>query len=493
LSKGLRGASKHRTYRLEIKDFTGGLNTETSRYLLKPNEAFWVENFLITPQGIERRKGFKKLFPSMPAWVKGAFAYGDKVLVVDELNDVGLYNIQTQGLTIIGQIDGNLQPKFAFFSPYVCIATGSSLWLFDTTSNTLTKTSSPKAVDVLINDGRVWIAGDDELWASRVGDPTDWVNDSGDPSSAQFYQIGYKDGGEIKGISLLYNDIIVFKTTGIFRFRGDPTAPVVSVITHKRSLSTNTSHASMFKDIIAIDEQGAYSITTVMRYGDMEVNLIDRKVSSFLRENYDGAVFYLPSLKAIAFRMKGGFLFYYYTTGAWGYVSTETGIKVLLEHEGKIYGFARKGFIYDGEYDETGDIYSATGEIAEAVGFISDTDVIQVPFMATYKTGTISRDTDILLKKLIVGYERVGDVSKEVGIEVSGIKLTIEKGTFSPYIASAQTEISEATYPISSPQSRGFVSKRQQKRVAQFDVLISSKTGGVRINSVGVNYAVMGG
>jgi hypothetical protein len=486
----MRSSTKLPFKSLVISDFTGGLNNEQSPYIIKFNEASVLENFIVGLNGIERRKGFVFTSAKFGKTIQNGFAYQPgKWVFVDEDWNVILYDHQSQGFSVVGQITGTLTPKFAFFAPYICIATGGSLWLLDTSSNTLTLSTSPTANDVVVKDGRVWIGGGDELWASRVGDPTDWTNVATDASSAQFFQVGYKDGGSIVGLTLLYNDIIIFKTTGTYRFVGSANDAAISIVSHNRTALNNTSYVSFFGDVIVYDSQGAYRISTVMRYGDLKIDGIDIKVLTFLRQNYAGRIFYLPSLEAVAFKLNKGFLVYFYRFNAWGVWITANNINLLFDDGVDLIGVTSRVYSYSGLCDNVGFIADENGTIYEATNYIADYQGALDYFYATYKGKKINNGYDYFVKRIGFGYEAGsdGDAFLQVGDVV--LNLNISVGV-SPFIYDEQdVYIADASDNINTTQlAKGFVQKRQVKRSGEIEVIFKTNTD-LKLNQIVVDYA----
>ncbi len=338
---------------IEFSDFSGGLNLQQNPLTIENNEAVKLDNFILDTSGLRRRDGFQIINSFTGNKLLALIQYNDtKMLLVDRLGKVIDYDIVNNTYSEVGIISTiNVTPKLVYFEPYVCIATGASLVLYNTATQTLLNTSSPKAVDVMVKDGRVVIGGDDYVWFSRVGDPTDWTNDPNDDASAQFVEVGYKDGGEIIAIAPLFNDIIVFKTTGIFRVAGTLPGLSVSLVSRRRSVINNTSYVSILGDIIAYDKSGAYLLSASFRYGDLVMDSIDFKVKNYLQQNYAGYMSYLPRLNSIVFSLNGEFLLYNYQWKSWYKWKTALPINRFEETRSGIYAFDSILFKYEGDFD----------------------------------------------------------------------------------------------------------------------------------------------
>lgn len=332
--------------KIEITDFSGGLNTESPPLSLSLQEATVLVNWVPLLGALRTRNGFRTIF-ALPTHPMGVFAQNGVVWTVG-FDGVFCRNDRAFGRV---QITNDVIPKFAWFDPHVCIATGRSLYLFDTQTNRLQQTNSPLAVDVLVKDGRVWIASGDMLYASAIGDPTSWENNLNNPSSAQFFQIGYKDGGQIVGLAQVYDDILIFKTTGLFRLRGEIPNVVVESVAKTRTAINNASLTQLGTDAVAIDNNGAYIVGTAMKYGDLVMDDVALKVKRYLLNNYDGYVAVLPPIRAVAFKLKSNenhsrWLMYFYQDKAWIEWHLSPFISLLASDGKTVYGVGRETSVY---------------------------------------------------------------------------------------------------------------------------------------------------
>ncbi len=457
---------------LEITDFTGGLNTEQSPLALTNNEATIFENWVVGAFGVRRRKGFR-LETSLTENIVGAYKFSDtEWIFVTDSWAVKRYDEVSKSVTDLGTISGSVTPKFAYFDPYVCIATGS-LYLVDVNTNTIANPTTLPAVDVLVKDGRLWIGGGDEIWASRVGDPTDWTNVGGDDASAQYVQIGYKDGGEILGFTNLFDDILVFKDTGTYRLQGSFPAVSVSLITRKRTALSNTSYVSLSGDMVAYDNQGAYMVSSSFRYGDLVFDDIDIKVKSELRERFGGRIFYSPTLRALIFKLTNGFMLYFYQTKTWVVWRTGLGIEILADKGDGLWGFSNKIFRYEGDYDTYSPLINdaQTTEISNAGDPINDTTQIE----AVFRSKRVANTYPLVLQRVGVVFTKNRPELQDV------ITLTLGKAAFSITLSKTSPNIYDSREEIASNQktiwqgiSRDVIHKHQLQRVSDFYVYIKT-------------------
>lgn len=352
---------------LEFRDFTGGLNLEQSPYAIADNECVVCQNFIIDRFGLQRRKGFVRIdtIPSEQAFIITAYPIAqatNKFVLIYSNGAIWLYDVSDKSKFFIGNIILHVSPKIAEFENYICVAHGESLKLINLSNLQLMDTGSPQAVDVLVQFGRVVICGHDTVWFSGVGDPLMWdPNYSINP--AMYFQIGYKDGGKIIGMTNFLNDIFVFKNTGLYRMHGFLPDITVYLVSRKKTTLSNTTYFSFGSEVISFDQEGLYQISSAFTYGDLIIDGIDGKIKSFLRQNFLGRIFYLPSLRAVVFNLRNNeFLLYFYQTKTFMTWQTDLNISHIVEQNGKIYGFGDYIYLYDGDYD------SYSPKIADTVG-----------------------------------------------------------------------------------------------------------------------------
>lgn len=387
-----------------LNDFTGGLNLEQSPYAIADNEFTICDNFIVENFGLQRRKGFVVVdsFPEASKIVSAYFVKSKPFtwVVIFSNGAVYLYDESTRTKNLIGTINLLSTPKIAEFGEYICIAHGASLKLIHLSNKTLHDTNSPLAVDVLTQHGRVVIAGNDFLWWSGVGDPFQWdANNSSNP--AMYVQVGFKDGGKIIGITNLYNDIIVFKTTGLYRVQDWE----VTLVTRQRSAWNNQSYISFFGEVLVIDRLGLYQISTAQQYGDLVIDVLDRKVKNFLLQNYEERMFYLPVLKAIAFGLKNKqWLLFFYQTKTFVTWSLDPSIVILADNGQKVKAFGNFVYDYDGDMDDYSPLIASLTNLP--IYYARDLIKGTKPIFVTMRTKKWTNTKPVILKRLGVVLEK---------------------------------------------------------------------------------------
>ena len=143
-----------------------------------------------------------------------------------------------------------------------------------------------------------------QLHLSAVGDPDAWANSPADLSSAQFIDIGYKDGNTLRAIVPLGQDLIVFKGHRFYHGVGDiwrisgyiPDTVVYKVVSGVTTFSQNSVHVAG-NDVFFLNLNGLGTLSSVMEYGDIKLSWLDSKVSDVLSKELDrySKLWHIPS------------------------------------------------------------------------------------------------------------------------------------------------------------------------------------------------------
>ena len=157
---------------------------------------------------------------------------------------------------------------------------------------------STKCHQVFLHNGRVGVVGDnDTIYFSAVGDCESdgaWDTDDKDESSAQWIQVGYKDGMDIRAVVPLSKDIIIFKSPLnepdkgiIYRLVGEP--PNWQVVEAARNTGTfsQRSVCVVGNEVYYATPVGIATLSNVVSYGEVKTGWTDRKVSNALVPKLD--------------------------------------------------------------------------------------------------------------------------------------------------------------------------------------------------------------
>ena len=196
---------------------------------------------------------------------------------------------------VSGTLTGNGDLSIVQWGNDWLVASGGKLQRFtdESTPQLITISNSPNECRmVFIRDGRVGVVdGSDTLRFSGVGDCEQWTNDPKDDSTAQYLEVGYKDGMNIDAVVPLSKDLIVFKSPDgepdkgtIFRFTGDSANFSWAVLeaAHNTGTFSQKSVQNVGNDVYYITVSGIASLSAVTSYGEIQSQWPDRKVSPAL-------------------------------------------------------------------------------------------------------------------------------------------------------------------------------------------------------------------
>ena len=143
---------------------------------------------------------------------------------------------------------------------------------------------------VFVRSGRVGVVtGNNTVRFSAIGDCNSWENDPSDDSTAQYVEIGYKDGMQIDAVMPLSRDLIVFKSPEnepdkgiIYRLTGEYPDWAVLEVAHNTGTYSARSAVNVGNDIYFAGVSGVASLSAVTNYGEIQANMPDRKVNAAL-------------------------------------------------------------------------------------------------------------------------------------------------------------------------------------------------------------------
>ncbi|WP_337475307.1 hypothetical protein [Mitsuokella jalaludinii] len=293
----MRLSNKHANVQtIEYRDFSGGLNTTNAAERIAMNELARAVNveidkstgLLKTCCGTDKvyadeKKSYRYLIYDA---IEGIFLLTDA--------DQKVYSMTTDGKTVaqVGVLTGKDTVSHAAWEEGVLIASGGPLQYYHggtletiarDESNASDKTPA-ECHGVFVKDGRVWVYYEDELHCSAVGDEHGWTQTSDDNSSAQWLQVGYKDGGKITGVCALSSDTIIFKSNQhAYHLAGKFPNWVLSEIGRTIGCKGEGCCVSLGNTVLALGLNMLQSINVTDRYGDMQAAEVSRKISGDVR------------------------------------------------------------------------------------------------------------------------------------------------------------------------------------------------------------------
>jgi len=264
---------KHENQQKVIRaDFSGGLNTSANADGIAENQLSLAVNVevdhatgrLKTVAGTVDIWHFPKIF---------AAAYDEinrKLLIVNE--DKKVYAADFSSNTIsgtLGTLSGELYPICTAWEDGLLIASGGRLQYF--TGTKLQTINSPNATAVYVRAGRILIADENSVHYSGVGDENNWTEDTGDDSSSKFVEAGYKDGGQLLGMTNLSSDVLLIKNNRrVYRLSGEFPNWAIAEVSRNVEVSGRLSICSVADSVFILGRNELQNIQTTNAYGDMK-------------------------------------------------------------------------------------------------------------------------------------------------------------------------------------------------------------------------------
>lgn len=306
----MRISTKHANQQIvEYRDFSGGLNTSNASEMIAQNELARAINIeLDKPTGLIRTvAGTRTLFQKEGAHFTDIFydRIGNVFIVCDINKKVYVWHepnprdiIDTKpidqqakympnvwkdtDLIEVGTLTGNISPTFCLWEDGVLIASGGALqYCKNGTLQTITANAPNVCNGVFVRDGRVWVYFDDRLHTSAIGDEESWTSDPNDQSTAQWVDIGYKDGGKIVGVVSLSSDVLIVKDNGhVFRLSGSFPEWAVKEISREVTCRGYRSSIGIVNNALILGDSFLQAISTTQEYGDMKATDISGKVKN---------------------------------------------------------------------------------------------------------------------------------------------------------------------------------------------------------------------
>lgn len=264
-------------------DFTGGLNTSYFDSDIAANELSLCTNMEVDRDtGLLRTcKGLRKLCTVNVDVTNAAYDVLNRTFLLFT-EDYHVY-ATTDFLRIndVGKLTGTEKVVTTLWESGVIIASGGKLQYYDGTSLKTLETSPEHCKGAYTRSGRVLTFDDgDQALYSGVGDATNWKQESNDPSTALFAQIGYKVGGKIIGAINLSADILFIKDNGmVFRLQNEYPDWKISELGRNIYCRSTTGFTNIGNNVIILGNNTLQSITTTQDYGDMKPLNIGQKIS----------------------------------------------------------------------------------------------------------------------------------------------------------------------------------------------------------------------
>ena len=282
-------ATKHNNQQnLILSDFTGGLNTSEQEEMIADNELSDVLNMEIDNNShllktVAGTKSVYRLNSDVEYGFKSAaFDIINTVLVLFTNDNKILATTNFEDIKQVGTLTGTGDIITAMWEDGLLIASGGKLQYAKGMEDVETIETSPEHCNgVYIRSGRVLVFDDtDQVLFSGVGDETNWTQDSNDPSSSLFAQIGYKVGGHIVGMVNMSKDILFIKSNGmIFRLENEYPNWQISELGRNIFCKGTASYCNIVNSVLIMSDIALQQIETTQEYGDMKPTNIGSKVA----------------------------------------------------------------------------------------------------------------------------------------------------------------------------------------------------------------------
>lgn len=257
-----------------IIDRFKGLNESVDESLLEPGETQNMQNFVTYDGVLEVTKGFQKFKPKpVPGGIASLMVYHshnvfggtDQILLA--ASNSNIYRWDDDSSNWVSIKSGLTTGRFDFINFHkgvddiVIMTNGRDPVLkFDGKNVSNLGGNPPKGTSIGLHYTRVWISGvtnnPDSVHYSAPADPEDWSQELG---KGGFILLHTWDGGKCEALTIIYDDVIVFKTYDIWKILGtyqdeyEVTKVYSAVGSIARDTIVDAGNASYF-----LDQSGIY-------------------------------------------------------------------------------------------------------------------------------------------------------------------------------------------------------------------------------------------
>jgi hypothetical protein len=190
-----------------------------------------------------------------------------------------MYRFSNGAAAFVGGVDGDLPGVYEFWGEDkdLLMVFGGHVHIYDgkTVTRIQTEGAPENANTVFYREGRVMIteARSDTIRYSGVGDPFRWIEDTNMDSAR--VEVGYKDGCDMTAIAEMAGEILAFKCPPgqpeygrIYRLQGAVLNWTIIPYTEGISAWNPNAVANVNNNLLFITKEGLASLETVSEYGD---------------------------------------------------------------------------------------------------------------------------------------------------------------------------------------------------------------------------------
>ncbi len=278
-----------------MSNFAGGLNTSVAPELIDATQLAEIVNMEISNGGQLRTVlGTKDVVKLDVNNIKaGAWDNINNMLLLF-CKDGATYSFDGKAVNYIGLLSGDSEVCTIGWEDGILIASGGHLQYakyVDIEADETTKkvyklidivTSPIDSNGVYVRSGRVFVFdSQDNLLYSGVGDEEMWAQDSNDPSTSVFTQIGYKVGGKIIGLISMQSYVLVIKDNGkVYRLENEYPDWAVKEVTSNGACKGKAAYTSVGSNVFILGDNTLQAISPTDDAGNMPVNYVGKQIDN---------------------------------------------------------------------------------------------------------------------------------------------------------------------------------------------------------------------
>ena len=390
----MRLSTKHAGQQVvELKDFSGGLNTSTAEEQILPNQLAKSVNFeLQAATGLLKTvDGTRKIYrvPESASYrfIAGAYDLLNKHLVFFADNGT-IFSVplsKNTDVRQIGRLSSNEEPVTVVWEDGLMIASGGHLQYAAGYQLKTITTSPTKCKGCYTRDGRVVVFDDDNVTFSAVGDEEGWEDISNDDSSSKFIQPGYKQGGKIIGLINLSSDMLIIKDNGMLRrLSGSYPDWEDNEVSRGTYCRGKQAYCNVLNNAYILGRDAIYGVNTTQEYGDVKAANVAQFVEDNIESLPEGSKMrFVPTLKQI-------------------WIVTNSPYVLMMDiNTGAFYERQFNAPVYD-VIDADDSVYVVKGDGYDIIDEDSYMDE-NAPLYYTLQTKTLISHNEYLLKRVVLG------------------------------------------------------------------------------------------
>ena len=470
--------------RIIYPSFDGGLNLSVPPESMSRNELKEALNVEFTPStGAMTVRGGLFLHGQTGIYAQSVASLPGKRGFLIKGADVRVFKSNRWGL-VSGSLTGSGELSIAEWDGYYLVASGGKLQKFTDryTPRLETIASSPsRCVQVFVKSGRVGVVTEEnEIIFSALGDCENWTNDPRDDSSAQYLEVGYKDGMNIDAVIPLSRDLIVFKSPDnepdkgtIFRITGDYPDWAILEAAHNMGTYSAKSVQAVGNDVYFATVSGVASLSSVTSYGEIQAQWPDRKVSPALSRliSADAELWNIPVKQQLWLKPHKG------TKIIW-VLDYVRGIWTKFEMPGEV--------VYASGIDDSVYLMIGTSVYEQVEGKVTDTDDVgrKRAITAKMRMGTLMTGNQVLIRRAFVSFGIQPECRAE--LKLGKFAMNFSHETTPDYVNGHTENVSDSTGYLAG--SGNAVTSRRECIVRDWSVTpeVEMTGGGCSLSTMGL-------